>query len=77
MNPAPQVARSGFAHAANALAGEWLISNGLGGFAAGTVAQANTRRYHGLLVAALRPPLERIVMVSKVDATDVLAGASR
>jgi len=69
VNPAPQVARSGFAHAADALGSEWLISNGLGGFAAGTVAQANTRRYHGLLVAALRPPLQRTLLVSKVDAT--------
>ena len=35
----------------NALEREWLVTNGLGGFAAGTVALANTRRYHGLLVA--------------------------
>jgi len=39
----------------------------LGGFACGTVSGANTRRYHGLLVAALRPPVERTVMVSKID----------
>ncbi len=48
---------------------EWLVTNGLGGYASGTVSGANTRRYHGLLVAALRPPLERTVMVAKVDAT--------
>jgi predicted glycogen debranching enzyme len=48
---------------------EWLVTNGLGGFAAGTVADANTRRYHGLLVAALKPPLERTVMLAKLDAT--------
>ncbi len=47
---------------------EWLVTNGLGGFAAGTVSGANTRRYHGLLVAALSPPLGRTVMVSKLDA---------
>jgi predicted glycogen debranching enzyme len=47
---------------------EWLVTNGLGGYAAGTVSGANTRRYHGLLVAALRPPLERTVMVAKIDA---------
>lgn len=47
---------------------EWLVTNGLGGFASGTVSGANTRRYHGLLVAALRPPLERTVLVSKIDA---------
>ena len=46
---------------------EWLVTNGLGGYASGTVSGANTRRYHGLLVAALRPPLERTVMVAKID----------
>jgi predicted glycogen debranching enzyme len=46
---------------------EWLVTNGLGGFAAGTVALANTRRYHGLLVASLKPPVDRLVLVSKVD----------
>ena len=63
-----QLARPAFATAAGALSHEWLLSNGLGGFASGTVAQANTRRYHGLLVAALKPPLERVVMVAKADA---------
>ena len=43
---------------------EWLVTNGLGGYAAGTVAGALTRRYHGLLVAALPPPLGRMVVVS-------------
>ena len=47
---------------------EWLVTNGLGGFAAGTISGVNTRRYHGLLVAALRPPLERTVLVAKIDA---------
>src|SRR5882724_41193 len=47
---------------------EWLVTNGLGGYASGTLSGCNTRRYHGLLVAALRPPVERIVMVSKLDA---------
>jgi predicted glycogen debranching enzyme len=42
---------------------EWLITNGLGGYASGTLAGPNTRRYHGLLVAALRPPVERTVLV--------------
>ena len=46
---------------------EWLVTNGLGGFASGTVAGACTRRYHGLLVAALKPPVERTVMVAKVE----------
>lgn len=46
---------------------EWLVTNGLGGFAAGTVALANTRRYHGLLLAALRPPARRTLLVAKLD----------
>jgi predicted glycogen debranching enzyme len=46
---------------------EWLVSNGIGGFASGTVAGLVTRRYHGLLVAALKPPLGRTLLVSKVD----------
>jgi predicted glycogen debranching enzyme len=57
------------ADAREALTREWLVSNGLGGYAAGTVAGANTRRYHGLLVAALKPPLERTLLVAKADAT--------
>ena len=42
---------------------EWLVTNGLGGYASGTLAGINTRRYHGLLVAALTPPVERTVLV--------------
>jgi len=42
---------------------EWLVTNGLGGYASGTVAGVNTRRYHGLLVAALAPPAGRTVLV--------------
>ena len=38
---------------------EWLVTNGLGGYASGTVAGVVTRRYHGLLVAALPAPLGR------------------
>lgn len=46
---------------------EWLVTNGLGGYAAGSLVGATTRCYHGLLVAALHPPVERTVLVSKVD----------
>jgi glycogen debranching enzyme len=42
---------------------EWLVTNGLGGYASGTLAGPNTRRYHGLLVAAFVPPVERTVLV--------------
>src|SRR5262250_2325924 len=46
---------------------EWLVTNGIGGFASGTVAGLLTRRYHGVLVAALKPPLGRTLLVSKLD----------
>ena len=46
-----------------ALRREWLVTNGLGGFASGTVAGIATRRYHGLLVAALTPCVGRMVLV--------------
>ena len=46
---------------------EWLVTNGIGGFASGTVAGVLTRRYHALLVAALTPPVGRTVLVSKLD----------
>ncbi len=46
---------------------EWLCANGLGGFASGTVAGLRTRRYHGLLVAALKPPVGRTVLVSGLE----------
>jgi predicted glycogen debranching enzyme len=48
---------------------EWLCTNGIGGFASGTVAGLLTRRYHGLLVAALQPPLGRTLLVTKADET--------
>lgn len=46
---------------------EWLITNGLGGFACGTVSETHTRRYHGLLTAATTPPTGRTLLVSKLD----------
>lgn len=48
---------------------EWLVTNGIGGYASGTVAGLLTRRYHGLLVAALTPPLGRTLLVTKLDET--------
>lgn len=48
---------------------EWLVTNGIGGFASGTVAGMLTRRYHGLLMAALQPPLGRTLMLAKIDET--------
>ncbi|NJL35408.1 MAG: glycogen debranching protein [Leptolyngbyaceae cyanobacterium SM1_4_3] len=46
---------------------EWLVTNGIGGYASGTVAGLLTRRYHGLLVAALNPPLGRTLLLTKFD----------
>jgi predicted glycogen debranching enzyme len=46
---------------------EWLETNGIGGYASSTLPGLNTRKYHGLLVAATKPPLGRMVLVSKLD----------
>src|SRR5437899_10229433 len=46
---------------------EWLVTNGIGGFASGTISGNLTRRYHGLLFAALNPPMGRTQMVAKLD----------
>ena len=48
---------------------EWLVTNGLGGYASSSLATANTRRYHGLLVAALNPPCGRAILLSKLEET--------
>jgi len=50
-----------------AMGREWLVTNGLGGYASGTVAGVNTRRYHGLLVASLNPPVQRIVLLAALE----------
>ena len=46
---------------------EWIITNGIGGFASSTIIGANTRKYHGLLVAPLTPPARRNLILSKLD----------
>jgi predicted glycogen debranching enzyme len=63
------VGREICANIQTALDHEWLVTNGLGGYASGSICGATTRSYHGLLVAALRPPVERSVMVTKIDET--------
>ena len=45
---------------------EWLVTNGLGGYASGTVAGALTRRYHGVLIAALPTPFGRTLMLNYI-----------
>ena len=53
---------------------EWLETNGIGGYASGTISGAHTRRYHGLLVAATKPPLGRTVLLTKFEETLVIDG---
>src|SRR6478672_4293464 len=53
---------------------EWLETNGLGGFASSTIIGLNTRRYHALLTAATKPPVGRIVLLSKLEETLVIDG---
>jgi predicted glycogen debranching enzyme len=57
-----------------ALQREWLETNGLGGFASSTIIGLNTRRYHGLLVAATKPPVGRLVLLSKLEETLLIDG---
>lgn len=58
----------------SALRREWLETNGLGGFASSTIAGLNTRRYHGLLTAATRPPVGRMLLLSKLEETLIVGG---
>jgi len=58
----------------SALRREWLETNGIGGFASTTINGCNTRRYHGLLIAATKPPLGRLVLLSKLEDTLVVNG---
>jgi predicted glycogen debranching enzyme len=58
----------------SALCREWLETNGIGGFASGTINGCNTRRYHGLLVAATNPPVGRFVLLSKLEETLAVNG---
>src|SRR4051794_41348931 len=55
------------------LRGEWLATNHLGGYASSTIPSLNTRKYHGLLVAAMTPPVRRMVILSRVEETVIAA----
>lgn len=57
-----------------ALPREWLETNGLGGFASSTIVGLNTRRYHALLTAATKPPVGRLVLLSKLEETFIMDG---
>src|SRR5437016_8328936 len=74
--PAPHAAESprqlGWQHGDSTdamLVREWLVTNGLGGYASGTVGGACTRRFHGLLIASLRAPLGRTMMFNHLEET--------
>lgn len=56
---------------------EWLVANGLGGYACGTLSGPPIRRYHGWLIAALPPPLGRTIVVSRLDQIVTLADGER
>src|ERR1043166_8300670 len=58
----------------SALGREWLETNGIGGFSSSTITGLNTRRYHGLLVAATKPPVGRMVLLSKLEETLIVEG---
>lgn len=60
----------------SATAREWLVTNGSGGYASGTISGVLTRRYHGLLIAALKPPLDRKLLLTKLDETVDYGGES-
>ena len=53
---------------------EWLLTNGLGGFSSSTIIGANSRRYHGLLIASLNPPVERHLILSQISERIALNG---
>ena len=53
---------------------EWLVTDGLGGFAMGTISGLRTRRYHGLLIAARQPPIGRIMTLASLDAFVTIKG---
>jgi predicted glycogen debranching enzyme len=69
-----QFERDTWSDLAAALRREWLETNGLGGFASSTIVGLNTRRYHGLLVAATKPPVGRLVFLSKLEETLLIDG---
>ncbi|MGE5188420.1 MAG: amylo-alpha-1,6-glucosidase [Betaproteobacteria bacterium] len=72
--PAITFSKDSLSHFSDVITKEWILTNGLGGYASQTVPGLNTRKYHGLLVAALQPPGQRTVILSKLD-EDIIVGA--
>jgi len=73
----PQISyeREALSHFDSMVGKEWLVTNGLGGYSSSTVLGVNTRKYHGLLVAAVHPPKDRRVFLTKLD-EDLIIGNS-
>jgi predicted glycogen debranching enzyme len=65
--PSITIGKETLSNIAEAVQKEWLITNGLGGYASSTVLGINTRKYHGLLVGAFHPPRDRRVCLEKLD----------
>ena len=65
--PSISLGKETLSNVENAIRKEWIITNGLGGYASSTVLGINTRKYHGLLVAAFHPPGNRRVCLAKLD----------
>jgi predicted glycogen debranching enzyme len=72
--PTLEFGRDTLSRADESLEREWLETNGIGGFASSTIWGTNTRRYHGLLVAATKPPMGRMVLLSKLEETVIVEG---
>lgn len=69
-----EIDQEGCCNLETALSREWLETNGIGGFSSSTIVGLNTRRYHGLLTAATRPPVGRLVLLSKLEETLIIDG---
>ncbi|UCE57862.1 MAG: glycogen debranching enzyme family protein [Candidatus Bathyarchaeota archaeon] len=65
--PIIRLEKSGLSIPDEALRKEWILTNGIGGYASSTSLGINTRKYHGLLVAAFNPPVDRWVLLTKLD----------
>src|SRR5665648_1099271 len=74
--PALTLPKESLLHFGEVIAQEWILTNGLGSYASSTVPGINTRKYHGLLVAALNPPGDRTICLSKLDENIVVGGST-
>src|SRR3989441_5816092 len=69
-----EIEQEGCRNLESARSREWLETNGIGGFSSSTIVGLNTRRYHGLLTAATKPPVGRLVLLSKMEETLLIGG---